>query len=248
MLRKGILLLVLLGLVAAGLWARQPPVGGDAQMVAYEVDVQTQQLELYWKDDQGRLLSSIQRLKDWLHGQGRRLVFAANAGMFNPRHEAQGLFVQDFRLIVPLDTEAGRGNFYLRPNGVFYTTADGQAGVCKTEQFAAKRVKLATQSGPMLVIDGQVHPAFSRNSANLNIRNGVGILPNGHVLFVMSKGKISFHTFASYFAARGCRNALYLDGGISRTYCPAAGWVQTDGDFGVMVGVTEPVATTPAAK
>jgi len=232
--------LVLPGLVGASLWARQPPMDGDAQVVAYEVDGQTQQLELYWKDDNGQLLSNIQRLKDWLNGRGRRLVFAANAGMFNPQHEPQGILVQGFKLVTPLDTEAGRGNFYLRPNGVFYTTADGRAGVCMTEEFGAKKkVKFATQSGPMLLIDGQVHPAFGHESANLNIRNGVGILPNGHALFAMSKGKVSFYTFARYFADRGCRNALYLDGAISRTYCPAAGWVQTDGDFGVMVGVTE---------
>lgn len=241
MLRKVILLLMLLGLVGAGLWAGQPRISDDAQVVAYEVDAQRQQLELYWKDDKGQLLSSIQRLKDWLSGRGQRLVFAANAGMFNPQHAPQGLFVQDFKTIVQLDTGAGRGNFYLRPNGVFYTTADGRAGVCTTEKFVANKVKFATQSGPMLVIEGQIHPAFGRNSTNLNIRNGVGVLPNGHALFAMSKGEVSFYTFAKYFADRGCRNALYLDGAISRTYCPAADWVQTDGIFGVMVGVTEPL-------
>jgi uncharacterized protein YigE (DUF2233 family) len=242
MVNKGILLLILLAVVGMGLWARQPRQADDGGMVAYEVDVQKQQLELYWKDDKGQLLSNIGRLKAWLAGRGQRLVFAANAGMFNPRHEAQGLFVQGFRMVVPLDTADGRGNFYLRPNGVFCTTADGRAVVCPTAKYTARWVKFATQSGPMLLIDGQIHPAFSRHSTNLRIRNGVGILPNGHALFAMSKGGVSLYDFASYFADRGCRNALYLDGGISRTYCPSAGWQQTDGDFGVMVGVTEPVA------
>ncbi|MDO7873882.1 phosphodiester glycosidase family protein [Hymenobacter sp. ASUV-10] len=232
---------MLLGLVGVGLWARQPRIDGDAQVVAYEVDLQKQQLELFWKDDNGQLLSNIQRLKDWLQGREQQLIFAANAGMFNPQHAPQGLFIQNFKTISPLDTGAGRGNFYLRPNGVFYTTADGRAGVCTTGKFVAEEVKFATQSGPMLVIDGQIHPAFSRSSTNLNIRNGVGILPNGHALFAMSKGEVSFYTFAKYFADRGCRNALYLDGAISRTYCPTAGWVQTDGIFGVMVGVTQPL-------
>jgi uncharacterized protein YigE (DUF2233 family) len=245
MLRKGILLLVLLGVVGGGLWARHSHPAGKGRVIAYEVDLQKQHLELYWKDDNGQIISSLGRLKDWLEGRRQRLVFAANAGMFNPMHEPQGLFVQNLRMVVPLDTAGGRGNFYLRPNGVFYTTADGRAVVCTTEKYAARQVKFATQSGPMLLIEGQIHPAFSRQSTNLNIRNGVGILPNGHALFAMSTGKVSLYDFATYFADRGCRNALYLDGAISRTYCPSAGWRQTDGDFGVMVGVTEPLAGRP---
>lgn len=244
MRKKGMLLLVvLIGVVTAGVLMRPAPPRRSKQMVAYEVDAQKQALALYWKDDRGQIISSIQRMKDWLNGRGQRLVFAANAGMFNPQHAPQGLLIQDFKTIAPLDRRAsGRGNFYLQPNGVFYTTADGRAVVCTTADFAAGKVKFATQSGPMLVIDGRLHPAFGRNSANLNIRNGVGILPNGHALFAMSEGEVSLYEFAHYFADRGCQNALYLDGAISRTYCPAAKWQQVDGDFGVMVGVTEPLA------
>jgi uncharacterized protein YigE (DUF2233 family) len=29
---------------------------------------------------------------------------------------------------------------------------------------------------------------------------------------------------------------LYLDGFVSRMYLPAENWLQTDGDFGVMIG------------
>jgi uncharacterized protein YigE (DUF2233 family) len=91
----------------------------------------------------------------------------------------------------------------------------------------------------MLVTDGQMHPAFRKGSPNLNIRNGVGILPDGSVVFAMSKSEINFYDFADYFMKLGCRNALYLDGFVSRTWLPEAGWKQGYGDFGVMVGVVK---------
>jgi len=90
----------------------------------------------------------------------------------------------------------------------------------------------------MLVIDGQIHSAFKEGSTNLNIRNGVGILPNNKMIFAMSKKEVNFYDFANYFKNLGCKNALYLDGLISRTYLPAQNWTQTDGNFGVLIGVT----------
>jgi uncharacterized protein YigE (DUF2233 family) len=90
----------------------------------------------------------------------------------------------------------------------------------------------------MLVIEGQIHPALKEGSTNLNIRNGVGILPGNKVIFAMSKQEVNFYDFANYFKSMGCKNALYLDGFVSRTYLPSKDWIQTDGDFGVIIGVT----------
>ena len=90
----------------------------------------------------------------------------------------------------------------------------------------------------MLVLDGQIHPAFKEGSKNLNIRNGVGILPNNKVVFAMSKSEINFYDFAKFFQNLGCKNALYLDGFVSRCYFPEKNWTQTDGNFGVIIGVT----------
>jgi uncharacterized protein YigE (DUF2233 family) len=92
----------------------------------------------------------------------------------------------------------------------------------------------------MLVIDGNIHPAFNKASANLNIRNGVGILPDNTIVFAMSKAEINFYDFACFFKNLGCKNALYLDGLVSRTYLPEKGWIQEDGDFGVIIGVAVP--------
>jgi uncharacterized protein YigE (DUF2233 family) len=100
-------------------------------------------------------------------------------------------------------------------------------------------VKYATQSGPMLLTNGKIHPEFREGSTNLNIRNGVGILPNNKLVFAMSKKEINFYDFAKYFQDLGCKNALFLDGFVSRTYLPEKNWIQTDGNLGVMIGVTE---------
>ena len=89
----------------------------------------------------------------------------------------------------------------------------------------------------MLLINGQIHPAFKKGSSNLNIRNGVGILPNNKVIFAMSKQEVNFYDFAQYFKNLGCKNALYLDGFVSRTYLPGKNWEQLDGNFGVIIGL-----------
>ncbi len=209
-------------------------------MLSYTVDLKSQDLQLYWKDDKGEVLSSIQNLKTFVEGKKQTLVFAMNAGMFNPEHWPQGLFIQQRKKVTPLDTLAGEGNFYLKPNGVFCWRTDSTAAVCPTTAFTDDgQIQYATQSGPMLVIDGKVHPAFKKGSPNLHIRNGVGILPDGRVVFVMSKTEVNFHDFAAYFQDLGCKNALYLDGAISKTYLPEQNWVQLDGVLGVMVGVTK---------
>jgi uncharacterized protein YigE (DUF2233 family) len=162
-----------------------------------------------------------------------------NGGMYKTDHSALGLFIQDGKILSPINTATGDGNFYLQPNGIFYITKNSRAGVCRTQDFIDKGdIQYATQSGPMLVISGSIHPAFKQGSLNVNTRNGVGILPGNQLLFVMSKTAINLYDFASYFKNAGCSNALYLDGFVSRTYLPGKNWLQMDGDFGVMIGAT----------
>lgn len=213
----------------------------DDDIVSYTVDPTTQDLRFYWKDDNGQPLGSIQRLKDLLAKQHRKLVFATNGGMFKPDQSPVGLFIMQQAMVTPLDTSSGNGNFYLKPNGVLYITKAGKAAITTTPEFIySDQIRYATQSGPMLLINGAIHPAFKKGSANVNVRNGVGILPDNRLVFAMSKSGINFYDFADYFKRLGCKNALYLDGFVSRTYFPAQNWVQTDGNFGVMIGMSEP--------
>lgn len=212
----------------------------DDKILSYSIDPKTQNLQFYWKNDNGETLKSIQNLKNYLERKNLTLTFAMNGGMFNKDLSPQGLFIKDKEVLSALDTADGNGNFYLKPNGVFYISTDNVPFVCKTTNFENNgKVKYATQSGPMLIINGKIHPAFKDGSANLNIRNGVGILPDSRVVFAMSKTEINFYDFAKYFQSLGCKNALYLDGFVSRTYLPEKNWIQTDGNFGVIIGVSE---------
>lgn len=208
--------------------------------ITYTINTKTKHLQFYWKDDTGKNFGSIQNLKLWLQQRNKKLLFAMNAGMYKPDHSPQGLYIENKKKLSLLDTANGNGNFYLKPNGIFYITDTNTPAICTSNNFKDRgNVLYATQSGPMLVMDGNIHPAFIQGSANLNIRNGVGILPGNKVVFAMSKENISFYDFALYFKSMGCNNALYLDGLVSRMYLPEKKWLQTDGDFGVLIGVTE---------
>lgn len=212
----------------------------DERFLAYTVNPKESEIQLYWKDDKGNIMGNFRNLKTFVEGQGKQLLFAMNAGMYKTDASPLGLFIQSQKTLAALNTASGEGNFYLKPNGVFYITTDNTASVCQTSDFVNDgKVKYATQSGPMLVIDGKMHSAFKQGSPNVNIRNGVGILPDGKVVFVLSKKEINFYDFAEYFQNLGCGNALYLDGFVSRAYLPEQKWVQTDGNFGVMVGVVK---------
>jgi len=171
-------------------------------------------------------------------------LMITNGGMYEPDFSAQGLLISNAKIIKGIDTTNSKsGNFYLQPNGVFYVDSFGNFKVKKTkeyiESFPDKKPlpKFATQSGPMLVIDGKMNPKLSLNSDNLNIRSGVGEMDNGKVVFIISSGKINFYDFALIFKDYfGCKNALYLDGAISEMYFKGQAQ-KPSGNFGPMIGV-----------
>lgn len=212
----------------------------NKDFVSYSVDPKKEHLAFYLKNENQSTFGSIENLKDWLSKNNKELVFAMNGGMYKKDQSPQGLFIQNKSIKSPIETTDGNGNFYLKPNGVFYVTSNKKAFISQTDKFVkSENIEFATQSGPMLLIDGKIHPAFNKNSTNLNVRNGVGILPNNEIIFAMSKREINFYEFAEFFKSKGCKNALYLDGFVSRTYCPKENWKQTDGNFGVIIGITK---------
>ncbi|WP_343659838.1 phosphodiester glycosidase family protein [Chryseobacterium sp.] len=212
----------------------------DDRFVTFRIDPEKQDIQLYWKNNKGEIMKSIDVLRNNVETQHKKLVFAMNGGMFEPDNSPKGLYIEDFKILKPLDTLQGTGNFYLEPNGVLYLTQNNSACIIETRQYQHnKNIRFATQSGPMLIINRKINPIFQKNSKNLNIRNGVGILENGKLVFAMSKKEISFYHLAEYFKNLGCKEALYLDGYVSRTYLPEKNWIQKDGNFGVMIGVTE---------
>ncbi len=176
-----------------------PTVVTSGRFTTVRVDVRTSQLQLFLRDETGRTFNRFDHLAAWLAGRNQQLSFAMNAGMYNPDFSPVGLLVEDGREISPLNVADGTGNFFLKPNGVFFVSASGPRIVETTEYPAlAQGVRVATQSGPLLLRHGVVNPAFDAKSTSALIRNGVGI-SNNTVVFVISEQPITFYEFAVFF-------------------------------------------------
>ena len=151
-----------------------------------------------------------------------------------------GLYVEEGRELVRGNTSAGPGNFHMRPNGVFYLTG-GVAGILETHSFIKQRpqVDFATQSGPMLVIDGEVNTRFVRYGGSRKYRVAVGSRDHTLVVFAISESEVSFGEFARLFQDKlRCKNALYLDGGSATSfYSPVLGRSGTFLPLGPIIGV-----------
>ena len=102
-------------------------------------------------------------------------------------------------------------------------------------------MRLATQSGPMLVIDNRINPIFIPGSTDRTRRNGVGISADGTLRFVISEDRVNFHDFARLFRDElKCADALFLDGGNGTgLYNPALGSNDTSwhGGYGPILGL-----------
>lgn len=185
-----------------------------------EIDPARHDLVLYSVDEAGTPYAGFARLPK--ERDGAPLVFAMNAGMYHADLSPVGLHIEDGEEIQRASTKPGPGNFHLLPNGVFYLD-EGRAGVATTQDFLARGLspELATQSGPMLVIEGKLHPRFLEDSDSYRRRNGVGVREDGAIVFAISDGLVNFHHFARLFRDElAIDNALYFDGTMSSLYAP----------------------------
>jgi uncharacterized protein YigE (DUF2233 family) len=195
-----------------------------ATYVVLRVDLKAAGIRTLWKNPDGAPYGSL----DEAYGQtGGELLALTNAGIYAGNHTPEGLHVEGGATLSPLNLNGGEGNFYWKPNGVFYV-ADGGAGVVESEKFDSlvgrAGVREATQSGPLLVSDGEVNPKLKPDSQSLYVRNGVGVKSPAEVYVVISEGEVNLYDFASVFKERlQCRDALYLDGCVSQMYLPARG-------------------------
>lgn len=181
--------------------------------IVCEVDLDDYDLALRLADPAGKPYGRLSAL-----AKAEPFVFAMNAGMYHKDLSPVGLHVEDGREISPLNLADAPGNFFMKPNGVFYVDMAGNAGVMESAAFAASGVKpvLATQSGPMLVINGKPHPRFEENGASRYIRNGVGADGGKRVVFAISYQPVSLGSFARLFRDElWVENALFFDGAIS---------------------------------
>lgn len=188
------------------------------------------------------VLGSFSAVEDSLAPFGKTLGFAMNAGMYHPDRAPVGLLVQGGKPQSKLITSDGPGNFGLLPNGVF--CVGDTFSVIESHAFAKTKpvCTYASQSGPLLVIDGALHPKFLRSSPSKFIRNGVGVSANGaRAVFAISNDPVNFHAFARLFRdALDLPNALYFDGKVSRLYAPDIGRDDIGFSLGPIVGTVVP--------
>lgn len=228
-------------LALAVLFASLSSAAADPRYTVVKVDLRTEKLELFLNDEAGVAFKRFDRLDAWLKAQHRQLGFAMNAGMYHADFSPVGLLVRDGREEVPLNLDSGTGNFFLKPNGVFFVSDAGPRVVESSEYPAlAKGVRLATQSGPLLLRHGVLHPALIPKSDSRKIRNGVGV--SGHTaVFVISETPVNFYEFARYFRdVLHCRDALYLDGTVSALHSPALHRSDFVRELGPILAVVSP--------
>ena len=186
-------------------------------------------------------LRSLAALEQQLGARMQHLRFAMNAGMYDERGNPIGLYVEESHQRRRINRQRGPGNFHMLPNGVFTVAADGRVAILQSARYdAARPPRWATQSGPMLVIDGRLHPAVQDNGPSLHIRNGVGVDSPDTAWFVISDDAVSFGRMARFFRdVLNCRNALYFDGSVSSLWDRPAGRRDTRTDLGPLVAVFE---------
>jgi uncharacterized protein YigE (DUF2233 family) len=241
--RSGFAALIVLFCLARGATpasAACAPKGFDgAKFTVCAFDPRRDDIRLFLGGADGKPYGSLAALAAALKAKGERLVFAMNAGMFKEDQSPVGLYVENRRKLHEADSRGGATNFHLKPNGVFWI-GEGIAGVIETSRYLADPpgARFATQSGPMLVVDGKIHPKILPNGASEKIRNGVGACQGGAIDFAISDEPVNFDVFARLFRdGLDCQNALFLDGSVSSLYAPELNRDDELGPIGPIAGV-----------
>ena len=236
----GLLGLILLPQVAGAVECERVTHRGAAFTIC-KVDVTKEHVRLFHSYN-GEVLGSFPRVAQHVESEGKTLTFAMNAGMYHNDLSPVGLYIEEGVEAARIVTSDGPGNFGLLPNGVFCVRS-GRADVIESLRFVEEQpnCRFATQSGPMLVIDGELHPRFLEDSDSIHIRNGVGTSRDGQtVVFAISEDRINFHTFGTLFRdVLELPNALYFDGKVSRLFAPQMNRHDRGFPMGPIVGVVE---------
>ena len=185
------------------------------------VDTRAEKLEVFWLDDSGVPFGDMPTLKAWLAARGKRLVFAMNAGIFQvgSPFKPRGLLVSEGKVLNKIDLgdkdEKGKkGNFYDKPNGVFWV----RSGIAHIDESSAYNKlqptpDVATQSGPLLVVDRNLRDGIDQMRASRFSRNGVCIGSDNQTRFAITGDAVTLAEFGVFMRdGLKCASALYLDG------------------------------------
>jgi len=237
-------LLLALG-ASAALGAESGPRQVERNSTRYEVFVTSPgKVSIYWLGPDGKPFHQFSVLQKYLEERGRKIRFLMNGGIFAEGGIPCGLLIIDGKVLHPLNSALGEGNFYLQPNGVFFVDAQG-AHVMSTAACQRRNPSpaLAVQSGPLLLEHGRMHPAFRAGSTSRLHRNGVGIRADGSVVFAITEfGQARYpnlYEFAGFFRALGCQDALFLDGDISQMAVDPVRPITPGNFFGTILAVTD---------
>lgn len=218
--------------------------------VTYRVfAVEGARVEGYWKNPKTQKpFKRFPDVQEYLADKGRTVTFMMNGGIFEPGLAPSGLYIENAKVLNPINLKTGEGNFYLKPNGVFYITPKGKAGILESAVYVKSKVtaRLAIQSGPLLLQNGKIHPVFKKDSVHRRHRNGVGINEKGEVVFAISeRGQNVFPTlyeFSKLFQHLNCKNALFLDGDLSTMIVNPKGKIPYRNDFASIIVISTPMA------
>lgn len=249
MIRALLILVALWGAPISALACTQEEFDGAA-FTSCQIDLRQTELRLFLRDEAGAVFGGFAPI-DAALGPDKRLGVAMNAGMFHDDRGPVGLYIENGVEEMRIITSDGPGNFGLLPNGVLCLN-DGHARIIESRAFAAAPppCRDATQSGPMLVIEGALHPRFLPDSDSRNVRNGVGVDATGQIVhLVISDTAVNFHHFARFFRDHlGLAQALYFDGRVSRLYAPQIGRADIGLPVGPIIGTVVDAAVDGAAS
>ena len=175
------------------------------------------------------------------------VAFAMNAGMFDDDGRPIGLASSNGNEAKAVNLNDGPGNFHMKPNGVFIVDAGGRAAIYPSDGVPEFRAppRLQTQSGPLLVYKGNLHPKIEPDGQSRLIRNGVGV-GEAKALFVISEDPVSFGRFARFFRDKlKTPDALFFDGSVSSLWDPANGRQDSHAPLGPIIVAFKPVASKP---
>ena len=238
---------LILGLWCAPVWADSCDnfTYDELPYTICEVDLDDTALRLFLNSDTGAPFGHFAAIDRSLAPDGEMLGFAMNAGMYHDDRAPVGHYVENGTEQMRVITNDGPGNFGLLPNGIF-CIQEGRADVIETLRFVeeAPDCEFATQSGPMLVIDGDLHPRFLPDSTSRYIRNGVGTSADGkRAVFAISGVPVTFHQFGRLFQdGIDVPNALYFDGKVSRLHAPELNRSDVGFRLGPIVGTVERIS------
>ena len=212
-------------------------------------DPKSYKINLHLSNPQGIYYNSFSNLDNHLKMIKDTCEMITNAGMFHSNYQPVGLYIEPIKKVkTPLNTDTfyNTDNFHLYPNGVFFIDSNAIPYITTTKAFKsldsnyAKKIKLATQSGPMLLIDKNIHTKFAKQSSNDKIRSGVGLTDGNKIIFACTEYPETFYNFA-YFLKMifNCENALFLDGAISKMYLRGYNQTDTYQMFGPMISISK---------